>query len=272
MRPIKITFLSLSDTWSNKDANITKTLHYTPFHGFCTSFYISEEQPIKTTAEFTSDSKTPLAMYLLTHPEEMLPFMFYGNFPTTTLVEINTQALVEVNYKSFEMLNTEANPCWENVEQSATTNCLINLMEKQITNQNYTCVPPALESILPSFKDKMCQDSKANEGILAIAYNLTQYEKLEQYCKFVCKTRQFGTARFPVAASKQENAIKVYVRITSAFEEVTTENYIHTPLSILTSTGGALGMFLGWSVYQNYLDWVEFVTMVLVKLNILKSK
>ncbi len=160
LRPINVTFQSIHDPWSLRDANYTKTIHYTPFHGLCTSFFFPEEQPIKNTAEFISDSKTSLALYLLTHPGEILLFFFYANYPTTSLVELNTQSLVEVNYKSFEMLNTEYNPCWENAQQTAATDCLINLLEKQIATKNYTCVPPALERICPLLRAKYAKTEK----------------------------------------------------------------------------------------------------------------
>lgn len=220
---------------------------------------------------FSTQSKPPLVAYLLTDPLEMMLFAFYANYPTTNYMEIPGPTMIDISYKSFVSLDTEARPCVEEILAPDTFACVNQLVESNILEKNFTCVPPFLESILPLFKGKICNDEKLNEQIFFLAYKFAKLDTLHYNCPISCTSNYYQLLGLPVTASKDSNRTNIHVRIANGIEEITTENYIHSPLSILTSTGGALGMFLGWSVYQNYLDWVDFMTKVLVKINVLKS-
>ena len=252
----------------SKIVNYTKTYHYTFFNGICISFHFPEEEEVRTEIEFLSYSNCPLIVFLLNNPSEMLPFLFFANYPNAKYVDIVGPTVVDISFKSYVLLNMEDRPCIEGVDTSATSSCLVNLVEKEIVKHNYTCVPPPLESILPAFKDKFCQDKTKYKNLILMAYS---YVHQDQICQPSCIMNSYDTIGLPIAVSDGNNSTLIIVRLGNSIEIVTTEHYVHTELSILTSTGGALGMFLGWSVYQNYLDWLKFIRKGFYKIGIWKK-
>ena len=62
----------------------------------------------------------------------------------------------------------------------------------------------------------------------------------------------------------------VLIRYEDGFVETHSEYKIYSELDVLTATGGALGMFLGWSVYQNYtiiMDLIQKIVGAVCKRN-----
>ncbi len=220
---------------------------------------------------FSTASKPPLVAFLLTDPLEMILFVYYTNFPTTNYVEIPGPTLIEISYKSFVALSADKRPCVKEISGVDTFACVNQLVQSKIIENNFTCVPPFLESILPRFKNKTCNDVETNEQIFTLAYKYVKLDDLQYHCPISCTSHYYQLLGLPVTASKEDNLTTIHVRIANGIEEITSENYVHSPLSILTSTGGALGMFLGWSVYQNYLDCINFMTKILTKINVLKT-
>ncbi len=198
-----------------------------------------------------------------------MQLMFFAFFPPVAKAELDTHAFVDLTKEMYLLQNIDSRPCNEDVTEADTGQCQLEQMEQYLIRRGYKCVPPHVKDLFPAFNDKLCTNTTELRTILLEMSE--QMAKIpiaqsELFCPVSCVANfivvETTPFRFTVLDDFPEDKRMILIGFENGFVQTTEEYFLYTPVSILTATGGAMGMFLGWSLFQNYNVFIVLLRKV----------
>ena len=165
--------------------------------------------------------------------------------------------------KEIHKISTEENPCKEDTEYSLTTclreyalrksKCQIDFFGEEQNRSKDVCTKNGLKLYIKTL------DYLKQEDISKIVK--------DSGCNPKCKTTQYSYEKSMKKVSWQTNGrSEVYIQAKSSVVKYLTENYSFDFNDLISSVGGNLGLFLGWS----FLTLAEALGFIFVLLNVEK--
>ena len=242
---------------------------YTLYNGKCKGIRIIDPVPIRVAFKFYIGPK-PVTIFLLRDLTEVLNLVGQTFFPDANLFKIDENAILQMEKESYAFKSIESRPCQE-VMFEDFGQCVMDGLEDVLINRGVECAPPHLEPLLPKFKGKNCSDPDEIKNIMLMAskeLSSISIGKSDIKCAFPCTLDYIKATKvdFSVEDPNTADSFLFLPRFSNGYVKTTSEYFIYTPFTILTATGGAMGMFLGWSVYQNHKVLLNIIEMVVIKL------
>ena len=165
--------------------------------------------------------------------------------------------------KEIHKISTEENPCKEDTEYSLTTclreyalrksKCQIDFLGEEQNRSKDVCTKNGLKLYIKTL------DYLKQEDISKIVK--------DSGCNPKCKTTQYSYEKSMKKVSWQTNGrSEVYIQAKSSVVKYLTEHYSFDFNDLISSVGGNLGLFLGWS----FLTLAEALGFIFVLLNVEK--
>lgn len=166
-------------------------------------------------------------------------------------------------------------PCKKEMNRDDYGECLLTSVEDELINdENETCTTPHFNRFFNKYKNLTCTDSEQISRVARMtrAKYLTHRTGQSQ-CDIPCSQEYYEGKTLPftlpstggeliekrekmevhfVLSLDKMNGQGLAVLFISSIVIESDEYYIYEFVDILSSVGGALGMFLGWSFYQNF--------------------
>ena len=169
----------------------------------------------------------------------------------------NSEMQIIFSVKAVEKLSTEDKPCIEDPEYSFTkclqnflvkkSNCDVNFLAKNNIDQTNSCSGPKFYlyfAELIKLKQEKISKVQTDSG-----------------CYPKCKTMQFSYEKNQRTLSWKPNwTSEVFIQPKSSVVEYSTEFYSFDLNDLISSVGGNLGLFLGWS----FLTFVEALSFLII--------
>ena len=249
------------------------TEYYTLYNGKCKSVHILDPVPVRVFFKLYVGPR-PVTIFLLRHPTEVLQLIFQTFYPAVELFEMSKNLDLQMQKETYTFKSIESRPCVDGGDFADFGICVIASIERMLIDKGFECVPPHLESVLPRFKDKNCTDIDQIRRILALVnkqLSTMPTGESDIKCGYPCTMHSVTATKIEFSYTttdipNDEHKFLFLPRFANGYVKTTSEYFIYTPLSILTATGGAMGMFLGWSVYQNHHCLVILLERIVNKL------
>ena len=249
-----------------RNSNITDTYrvkehtYYTMYNGKCSGYHFIDPIPVRMLAKFLLDlTQGPQVLYLLEHPSQILQLIFLDFNPPNAEVQLDTHAIIRLTKVRNSFQDLDERHCSYHLTEADWGQCQIDQMEAYMKRKGFQCVPPQVKDLFPAFRGRVCTDtSDIMNGLLNMSEQLSKHSlgqselDCEKRCVEEAVKRHKMTFRFTKLPRFPENKTMLLIGYQDGVVETTAEYFIYTPIGILTATGGAMGMFLGWSLFQNY--------------------
>ena len=186
-------------------------------------------------------------------------------------------SLIEISKTSFVNQNRPQRRCEEGKNLHGYGQCIRhNLQEYMIDKKGLKCAPPHLIQIMNMFNGTICKTSnETQKGIEILTSEMGLLPLQESHikpCLFPCLTDSYSVTALDFEyAQMPDDKWWLFVRFSNGYVETVSEYFIYEFLDIITATGSALGMFLGWSLFQQYEDIWKFISKIFSGMKIPKN-
>ncbi|XP_059088928.1 uncharacterized protein LOC131885022 isoform X2 [Tigriopus californicus] len=237
---------------------------YTIYNGRCKSFsFTNRSFPTRKYAQFhLSVDQGPVAVFFLRDRIEELflsTMTWISDIPSTI---VQTDTFITLDHSISVLMSLPDRVCSPEATLESFGSCLAVELEDLILERGFNCSPIHFLPYLKRLSGNECQTPQDIGTILKFGQALlvrgVRNGNGTGKCQKQCTTHYSIPLSTPLAsdraASKKSDT---YWTFTFGFNCVTTtthtEMFLYDTADIVAAIGGALGMFLGWSCYQNYI-------------------
>ncbi len=153
--------------------------------------------------------------------------------------------------------------------------CVIGKLGRAYEKMNLSCVPVVFVKVLAHLGLDLCEDVEENRKAVNLTLGvISRGVTRELGCLRECTRAEAPITPIPITigdvATEADYNVVIYYRTE---DEMKLRQYLlYTTPSFASAVGGAMGMFLGWSVYQTSGDIWRSGVWVLTAAGILRKK
>lgn len=236
---------------------------YTIYNGRCKGFsFTNRTFPTRKYAQFhLTVDQGPVAVFFLRDQIEELflsTMTWISDIPSTI---VQTDTFITLDHSISVLMSLPNRVCSSGATLESFGNCLARELEDSILERGYNCSPIHFLPYLNRFNGTECQNAQDIADILKFGQALlvrgVRNGDGTGKCRKQCATHHSTPLNTPLASDRASKKNDSFWTFTFGFNCITTrihtEMYLYDTADIVAAIGGALGMFLGWSCYQNYI-------------------